>query len=974
MERAERSNSDDDDEKPLTAQHHQHETSTTIDHGDNGERTNTSVVEEGEGEENGTTQSRPLSPSPPPPSTEYLLQHQTEVVQLPDNTMNLVEQPESEIADQRQVNATSTRITESSGVVDRTDASTRTAESAASSSVGVGILVEGEEGSKVAATAETDRSAATDSEASAAAAAGDNTVHLDPDMILQLTKSSDMSAQLSEMIVSDPNVIVKLKQGDGDSRTEVSAQLSGKISKEISKMKQQQRQQQQQQESSSGIGSSPTFASVAAARGVAAADTVDASSNSAKKAATKNGKSDFENTIGVYRPGDMQSGEIFSIRPTSLDGRQQEQRVAGVQEGDSTASVQHEDSDVVETLTRRSSSDPMASATQLQRQLIHQSSPGAFRMSGMYAQLDEDNADDFADSDFFEVSEEDQETVERSMSNGLSDAITNGEQHHYHGFDATVTTIQAVLVEEQTDQRERELAERERQVQQRELELEHKLQQMQQQQQKSSSGQLPAAIATSLLSSSANPSVIQGQADVAFAESEERKTKKKGVFGFLKKPIKKTLSARNFSIASTTPPKKHLSFTEFVRDLDSGSKAAGENKSIEEDLVMKKKAMMETGTIIVPSSASVSAPMSEFSSLNLSHHTVDGDEIYSRVPIFKAEEVLEGNQVGRCKANSLCILQSIRLDKGWVPPAVNNSHLRSDSMRNNQRMLRENAAEMFSFKDIAARYTVKRPRSGLDQRRKELAAIQLTYEAKLLMSLSHDNIMTVSGISEGILAGGVTNNDTPRTESKNYCYFTITKSIDDNLYIRLMKTWPRATRGPQFLSDRIHIATCLASAISYLHSHNIVYFDLKPENVGFDNNGKLKLHSFGAAYQLKGSEVPNDTSAFTSTPFVGTHPYVAPEVAMKQKSGLRSDVYGFSILLWEIMALKEPFEGLMIHEYTRKVIQEQKRPKLDKKIPVGIQSILMTGWQHDASRRPCMKTIHNTLLLIEEEYSFNTKK
>ena len=80
-------------------------------------------------------------------------------------------------------------------------------------------------------------------------------------------------------------------------------------------------------------------------------------------------------------------------------------------------------------------------------------------------------------------------------------------------------------------------------------------------------------------------------------------------------------------------------------------------------------------------------------------------------------------------------------------------------------------------------------------------------------------------------------------------------------------------------------------------------------------------------------------------------------------------LYSYSILLWEILTLKEPFVGLMIHEYTKKVVLEGKRPKLDKKIPIELHELLSSGWESEPARRPCKKIIHQSLLSLKEDYN-----
>lgn len=44
--------------------------------------------------------------------------------------------------------------------------------------------------------------------------------------------------------------------------------------------------------------------------------------------------------------------------------------------------------------------------------------------------------------------------------------------------------------------------------------------------------------------------------------------------------------------------------------------------------------------------------------------------------------------------------------------------------------------------------------------------------------------------------------------------------------------------------------TEITVALEYLHSHNIVYRDLKPENLLLDKEGHLKITDFGFAKKL----------------------------------------------------------------------------------------------------------------------------
>lgn len=71
---------------------------------------------------------------------------------------------------------------------------------------------------------------------------------------------------------------------------------------------------------------------------------------------------------------------------------------------------------------------------------------------------------------------------------------------------------------------------------------------------------------------------------------------------------------------------------------------------------------------------------------------------------------------------------------------------------------------------------------------------------------------------------------------------------------------------------RFYIAEIIL-AIQFIHDQNIIYRDLKPENVLLDKDGHVCLTDFGLS--RTGLEEGNGDKAFT---FCGTPEYLAPEI------------------------------------------------------------------------------------------------
>jgi serine/threonine protein kinase len=54
--------------------------------------------------------------------------------------------------------------------------------------------------------------------------------------------------------------------------------------------------------------------------------------------------------------------------------------------------------------------------------------------------------------------------------------------------------------------------------------------------------------------------------------------------------------------------------------------------------------------------------------------------------------------------------------------------------------------------------------------------------------------------------------------------------------------------------ERFKVAKDVASALEYLHGQNIVYRDLKPDNIGFNSEGELKMFDFGLAKRITNAD------------------------------------------------------------------------------------------------------------------------
>jgi len=159
----------------------------------------------------------------------------------------------------------------------------------------------------------------------------------------------------------------------------------------------------------------------------------------------------------------------------------------------------------------------------------------------------------------------------------------------------------------------------------------------------------------------------------------------------------------------------------------------------------------------------------------------------------------------------------------------------------------------------------------------------------------------------------------------------------------------------------------VARGIAYLHSKHILFRDIKPDNVGFDGKGRVKLFDFGLAVRL---EPPQ----FLCKERAGTVRYLAPEVAARQAFSYPADVYSFSIFLWQILTSRLPFrrelggsDEIPVDIDDLHFLPPNKRPSLKFVESESLQTLLAKMWNENPEERPTFDEIIERLELVVKE-------
>ncbi|KAF7013587.1 hypothetical protein CFC21_027656 [Triticum aestivum] len=150
---------------------------------------------------------------------------------------------------------------------------------------------------------------------------------------------------------------------------------------------------------------------------------------------------------------------------------------------------------------------------------------------------------------------------------------------------------------------------------------------------------------------------------------------------------------------------------------------------------------------------------------------------------------------------------------------------------------------------------------------------------------------------------------------------------------------PRVGSSRRLLSlgQRISIAADVASALDYMHDQltpPLIHCDLKPSNVLLDYDMTSRIGDFGSAKFLCSSIGRPEGLIGVG----GTIGYIAPEYGMGCKVSTGGDVYGFGVLLLEMLTAMRPTDAqcsnaLSLHKYVDRAFPERIAEILDPHMP-----------------------------------------
>jgi eukaryotic-like serine/threonine-protein kinase len=149
--------------------------------------------------------------------------------------------------------------------------------------------------------------------------------------------------------------------------------------------------------------------------------------------------------------------------------------------------------------------------------------------------------------------------------------------------------------------------------------------------------------------------------------------------------------------------------------------------------------------------------------------------------------------------------------------------------------------------------------------------------------------------------------------------------------------------GPLPTERVVDIARQTALALNAAHGAEIVHRDLKPDNVMLlpepDGTIRVKVLDFGIA-RVSLPNMPDATHLTRVGVVMGTVAYMSPEQAMGQAVDGRTDLYSLGVMMYEMIAGRQPFQAELPSQVLARQLVEPP-PPLPTSTPAGLAALVM---------------------------------
>ena len=212
-------------------------------------------------------------------------------------------------------------------------------------------------------------------------------------------------------------------------------------------------------------------------------------------------------------------------------------------------------------------------------------------------------------------------------------------------------------------------------------------------------------------------------------------------------------------------------------------------------------------------------------------------------------------------------------------------------------------------------------------------------EANILKKLRHDNIISLYGVC-----------------TKEYPFYIVTELMETGNLQAYLSHYNKMKWNLTPLK-LITIAAQVANGMIYLGEQDYIHCDLRAENILVGEHNTIKIANFHSARHLNGNRY---WSVEKGIRFATR--WTAPECYTSKRLSIKSDVWSFGILLWELVTKGSlPYPGMTNKKALEAVIKGYRMPE-PKDCPQPFYQIMLDCWKLNDDERTTFNNIRRHLL------------
>ncbi|RGB38691.1 kinase-like domain-containing protein, partial [Rhizophagus diaphanus] len=154
--------------------------------------------------------------------------------------------------------------------------------------------------------------------------------------------------------------------------------------------------------------------------------------------------------------------------------------------------------------------------------------------------------------------------------------------------------------------------------------------------------------------------------------------------------------------------------------------------------------------------------------------------------------------------------------------------------------------------------------------------------------------------------------------------------------------------------DRLQLLKNIISGLKVIHESNLTHGDFHDGNILMSNNyNEIFIIDLGLCKPINDDNNDNE--------ICGVLPFMAPEILRNKPYTPASDIYSFSMIMWEFVSGIIPFKNKAYDHHLVLSICEGERPEIIENTPKCYIDLMKKCWDSESSNRPTIIMLENIM-------------